>query len=97
MACYVRPNEDVVGISWIHSDCTDRTARGDRTRERGRIGGAGGGPCGAARDKRPCSAAVGRLVKAYPGLRVTRAIRLTGSDVDRVRVTRIKHNRTDGI
>src|SRR5207253_3617092 len=38
------PNEDTVGVSWIHSDCTDRTARSNRTRERCRIGGAGGGP-----------------------------------------------------
>src|SRR6266480_3424946 len=97
MACYVGPNEDVAGVSWIHSDCTDRTARGNRTRERGRIGSAGGGPCGAARDKRPCSAAVRGLVKTHAGFGITRAVRLTGSHVDRVRVVRIKRDRTDGI
>ena len=81
MACYVCPDEDVDGVSWVHSDCTDRTSRGDWTRERRSIGSAGGRVRGAASNERPRTAAVGRLVETYASLRVAGAVWLAGSHV----------------
>ena len=97
MACDVSADKDMGRVSRIDCDRTDRTTGGNCARERGRVGRARRVLRGAAAHGRPIGSAVGRLEEAHAGLRIGGAIRLTRSYIDRIRVARIKHDRTDRV
>ena len=67
VACHIRADENVVRIGGVDRNRADRAIRRDRR---------------AAGDERPSATAIGRLVEADAGLRVTRSVRLTGSRVE---------------